>query len=501
MDMPRCIGFAASTLVGAAIAVSGSPAGAASASDGTKPHLIHPAPAIRLAQLADRRPGQTAPAAPDPYGLDAISVVLQGWLAAADTAYQQRFVRTLQVKPDQALIADYRPPAANRTPGAAAKPSQPSAAGISDPWQTVSRYAAEGAALSADWLEIANRNYQSVLVRRLSQPSPEIVWHMQPLAPGSKALFGMAEGGSAAKRVELAMERTAKKSPPVVAMKQAPTPPAIEPAPAPALPIETPPPAETEAPRAAPIVTPAPSRPTSVAAIDAEQQRKAAEAEAAERRAEERRRAAEENAAAVRKQAERDEAEARRRARLAKQRQAEEEARLAASRKRGEIQMARLDQKSRRLNLVVASHREIISRKPPLPALRKQLPVATSVVNLPLPARNKAKPPVVLSEAAKARLSQTPRSSLGAPSAGGPAKAETRSSRMEHGSSSCGGRAGRRIGSRGPYVVAPGDSLWSIASRYSRNPAAYAKAIHRANRRIVPGNAVIRPCQRLTLPR
>jgi nucleoid-associated protein YgaU len=60
--------------------------------------------------------------------------------------------------------------------------------------------------------------------------------------------------------------------------------------------------------------------------------------------------------------------------------------------------------------------------------------------------------------------------------------------------------AGRTIKVPGRYVVADGDSLWSIAVRHYDNGTLY-KRIYRVNRRRIADPDRIRPCQRLYLPR
>lgn len=59
--------------------------------------------------------------------------------------------------------------------------------------------------------------------------------------------------------------------------------------------------------------------------------------------------------------------------------------------------------------------------------------------------------------------------------------------------------AGRRITPPARYVVARGDSLWSISSRHYRNGRQFPK-IYRANRQRIADPDLIYPCQKLRVP-
>ena len=60
--------------------------------------------------------------------------------------------------------------------------------------------------------------------------------------------------------------------------------------------------------------------------------------------------------------------------------------------------------------------------------------------------------------------------------------------------------AGKRLKKSGRYVVRQGDTLWLIAKRFYNSGEAYRR-IYRANRATLDDPDVIRPCQRLVLPK
>jgi len=61
-------------------------------------------------------------------------------------------------------------------------------------------------------------------------------------------------------------------------------------------------------------------------------------------------------------------------------------------------------------------------------------------------------------------------------------------------------RAGRPVKPPGRYVVDKGDTLWSIAARHYGDGSRY-RIIVRANRKQISDADMIRPCQRLYVPK
>lgn len=434
--------------------------------------LIAGQPAVLIQQVT-REPASSATSDPLNDFLSGVTGSVSGWFVEAEKNYQNLLVEKLKVKPEQSLLSDLglaaptRSPPAGRTATPAAPQSEPSV-GVLD---SITKGADDMATAATAWLDDSNRNYQGIVVRRLAEPGPSTDASRQASLPGSMDLFGVRPQGTmmaGTTKPPIVAVRTTE--PPEVKAKAPPAPPIAQPAPPPA-------PALAEAPRAEPVERAAP--PPAMPKADLEAQK----AESARLAALEARRLAEAKREADRRLAEQRALE------LERKQQDEARAREALAQQQAEARRQQLAEKQRRLALVEEKRSAV--------ALASPKSRAGSAGDTAAARAKPDNPAPHVSDASRRRFANTPRSSLGAK----PPRQNAKKAKAARTSAPCSGRAGRRVSIPGVYVVAPGESLWTIAQRHSRNPATYANAIHRANRKTVRNPQVIRPCQKLRMPR